>query len=258
VFVANNSVRGEGRLTELDEEALLPRGRHSLSRDQVVTSQRRRMLAAVVAAVAEKGYGRASVADVIGRARVSRETFYEQFADKEDCFLAAYDVGVEMVLAAMRDGARTGGGAGPDGAAGAPGEPPVERFGRALAAYLRTLAGQPTFARGFLIEVYAAGPRALAQRMELQSRFVDLVAELFGARSAGDRFACESLVAAISSLVTTRLGAGLAEELPALHAPVMDLVRRFLPESPSAAAHQAGTAPAARSRPAQEGQVNRP
>ena len=48
--------------------------------------------------VAEKGYPATTVADVVERAGVSRRTFYEQFQDKEACFLAAYDVGLAVVL----------------------------------------------------------------------------------------------------------------------------------------------------------------
>jgi AcrR family transcriptional regulator len=42
----------------------------------------------MVGAVAAKGYAATTVADVLVRARVSRSAFYEQFRDKEDCFLA--------------------------------------------------------------------------------------------------------------------------------------------------------------------------
>ncbi|WP_394835872.1 TetR/AcrR family transcriptional regulator [Pendulispora rubella] len=213
----------------LDDVAPLPRGRHRLSRNDVITSQRDRMLAAMAAAVAEKGYVRTSVADVLRGARVSRETFYEQFADKEACFMAAYESAAELTLNAMSDAARN-----------AAGEP-VERFGEALEAYLQTLASEPTLARTFLIEIYAAGPQAIARRVELQHRFVDLTANLFGARSKQSRFACEALIAAISSLVTSRLGTGNANELAALHTPLMELVRRMLraPESAAPAPHRA-------------------
>jgi TetR/AcrR family transcriptional regulator len=74
--------------------------------------------------------------------------------------------------------------------------------------------------------VYAAGPEAVRRRFELQTRFVDLLAEIFGARSKRDRFACEVLVAAISSLVTAKVAAGEGDELPALHSPLMEYVRR--------------------------------
>ena len=80
---------------------VLPRGRHAAPRPVVREAQRVRMLAAMVQAVAEKGYARVAVADVIERAGVSRKTFYEQFANKEDCFLAAYDATVDDLLATI-------------------------------------------------------------------------------------------------------------------------------------------------------------
>src|SRR5664279_270132 len=61
------------------------------SRDDVAEIQRGRMLAAAVDAVQDVGYAQMTVAQVIGRARVSRKTFYDIFADREDCFLAAFE-----------------------------------------------------------------------------------------------------------------------------------------------------------------------
>src|SRR5262245_28796634 len=58
--------------------------------EDVAMWQRERMLRAMVGAVAEKGYTNVAVADVVQRARVSRATFYEQFVDKTDCFLATF------------------------------------------------------------------------------------------------------------------------------------------------------------------------
>jgi AcrR family transcriptional regulator len=183
------------------------------------------MLAAMAEAVAEKGYARTAVADVIERAGVSRETFYEQFADKEDCFLAAYDTGVEALLEVMAE-AVAGSRAGPE-----------KRLDRVLSAYFAAIAAEPAFARTFLIEVYAVGPRALERRVELQQRFVAMVAEIFGLESAShgasERFACEALVAAISSLVTSRVGAGRLDELDELRAPLVGLAHRMVP-APSA------------------------
>src|SRR5271155_5391292 len=66
-------------------------GPGGLPRGQVTEIQRSRMLAAAVEAVAEVGYARMTVAQVIGRARVSRKTFYDVFTDREDCFLAAFE-----------------------------------------------------------------------------------------------------------------------------------------------------------------------
>ena len=63
----------------------------------LVASPRGRLLDAMTAAVAENGYAATSVADVINRAHASRRTFYEQFADKEDCYLAAFRVASDYV-----------------------------------------------------------------------------------------------------------------------------------------------------------------
>src|SRR5438874_4109885 len=74
-----------------DKFPTLPRGHHRLSRDEVGAAQRTRLLLAVVEVVAERGYAGATVGDVLRRARISRQTFYENFSNKEDCFLAAFD-----------------------------------------------------------------------------------------------------------------------------------------------------------------------
>ncbi len=177
----------------------------------------------MAAAVAERGYARTSVADVAVRAGVSTRAFYEQFADKEECFLAAYDAGVGALLAAARDALD-------DVATSSP----LVRFERALAAYLDVMSLEPHFARTFLLEVYAAGPRALELRREVQRRFVEVMVEALGSgRGGGDapaeeRFACEALVGAVSSLVTARVAAGEYDDLPALRRPIMGLVERHL------------------------------
>ena len=79
----------------------LPRGPHRLSRAEVENHQRERMLAAMIAAAGTKGYGSTTIGDITRRARVSRDTFYEQFANKEACFLAAYDAITRELLDQM-------------------------------------------------------------------------------------------------------------------------------------------------------------
>src|SRR3954463_16064281 len=144
----------------------LPRGPHNLTRDDVLASQRARMIDAMVATVARKGYASTTVGDVVAGAGVSRKTFYEHFRDKEECFLAAFDAGFEGLLAAIVA-------AEPDG-------PGWEETLRArVRAYLVTLASRPEFARTFLIEVFAAGPRALERRAEVHARFAHLIADLY-------------------------------------------------------------------------------
>src|SRR5580700_526556 len=84
----------------------LPRGPHHLGPVEVARHQRVRMHGAMVEAVAGSGYGGTSVKQVIGLAGVSRRAFYEQFANKEECFLATFDLiaarGVARISQAYR------------------------------------------------------------------------------------------------------------------------------------------------------------
>jgi AcrR family transcriptional regulator len=69
----------------------LPHGPHGLGREQVARHQRARLYRGMVESVYQRGYAGTSVANVIALAGVSRRAFYEQFSNKEDCFLATYD-----------------------------------------------------------------------------------------------------------------------------------------------------------------------
>jgi AcrR family transcriptional regulator len=144
----------------------LPRGPHNLTRDDVLASQRERMIEAMAGTVAHKGYGATTVSDVVAAAGVSRKTFYEHFRDREDCFLAAYDAGVDALLAAIV-------------AAESDASGWEERLRARVRAYLCALAARPDFARTFLIEVSAAGPSALERRAEVHGRFAQLIADLY-------------------------------------------------------------------------------
>jgi AcrR family transcriptional regulator len=131
----------------------LPSGRHGLTREAVVASQRGRLVDAMAQVVAEKGYPAATVADVVERAGVSRRTFYEQFADKEACFLAAYDFGLAVVLGRIREAVEVSPGAGWRARARA-----------GVEAFLALLAAEPAFARSLQLEILTAGTAALERR----------------------------------------------------------------------------------------------
>lgn len=116
-------------------------------------SQRSRIHRAMIQVVSTRGYPETRVVDVIGVAGVSRKTFYELFDSKEDCFLAAYDVLLGNLL-------------GEAGKAfeGSPGASWAERIRGVLEAMLEHLAAHPEEARFAIVEVLAAGPKALARR----------------------------------------------------------------------------------------------
>lgn len=116
-------------------------------------SQRNRIHQAMVEVVSERGYPETRVVDVIGVAGVSRKTFYELFDSKEHCFLAAYDVLLGNLLAEATEAFESQSGA-----------PWAERVSAALGALLNHLAKHPDEARFAIVEVLAAGPKAVARR----------------------------------------------------------------------------------------------
>jgi len=200
----------------------LPRGRHHLTREQVAASQRQRLLQGITEVVAEKGYVHASVADVLKRAHVSRETFYEHFTDKQACFLSAFEEAAELLLTTVA------------GAVGPPELPALERFDQVLTRYLDGLASDPARARTFLLEIYAAGPAAATRRFEVQRQFVELMLRvLLDDRRWRDlpdpEFAARMVVGGVAALVTGKVAAGDHDALPGLREPVMAHVRSLMP-----------------------------
>jgi AcrR family transcriptional regulator len=152
----DQGIPGSRSATEPDRR--LPRGRHDLPREFIARTQRDRLIDAMARTVAEKGYPGASLGDVCGAAGVSTRAFYEHFADKETCFLAAFDLG-----AGLLQGAVAGAYAGT--------VPWPERMRRGLDTLLRILSAEPAFAALAVVEVLAAGPTARARRRLLLEAF---------------------------------------------------------------------------------------
>jgi AcrR family transcriptional regulator len=107
----------------------------------------------MIEVVSQRGYPETRVVDVIGAAGVSRKTFYELFESKEDCFLATYDILLENLLGEAADAFESHSE-----------EPWPVRIAAALEALLVHLARHPHEARFAIVEVLAAGPKALARR----------------------------------------------------------------------------------------------
>lgn len=202
-------------MTDVRSLAPLPKGRHTLTRDQVEESQRLRLAVATAEALAEDGYANTPVAAILDRAGVSRQTFYQLYGNKLECFLDTLDL-VGAVLVDQLGGALAGG-------TGAP----VDRAGAAIERYLETIADNLPFARLYIVEVHAAGPAALVRRAELQHRVVDALADLLDADAPDDRFACEAYVAAVSALVTLPVVTGDVDAIRALRDPLIGQLRRI-------------------------------
>ena len=189
-------------------------GRPRRSSEDVAAWQRHRMLSAMVAAVAEKGYTAVAVADVVQGARVSRATFYEQFDDKADCFVAAFHWCVDTFVERLRaTNPRT--------------VPPRERLHSILETYLGGMAEFPDGARVCLVDVYAVGPTAALHRKQIQFDFMELMQHLHEDFAAGGEpvheltpFDFEAVVGAISSIATNKIAMGEAGDLPSLLEPL--------------------------------------
>src|SRR4029077_8184417 len=123
----------------------LPRGRHGLSRAFIAKDQRDRLIVAIAGSLDEHGYDRTTVAAISSRAGVSKSDFYRHFANKDECFFAAYDEAVECLRGEMLT-ACAGQGEWAEGVCAG------------LAAALAGLAAEPARANLLLVEGLRAGP----------------------------------------------------------------------------------------------------
>src|SRR5579872_2292345 len=144
-------------------------GRYGLGRERVADIQRARMLSAAVDVVAERGVSNVTVAHVVARSRISRRTFYELFADREECLLAALDDAIERAADRVVPAYESGRGW-------------VERVGLGLAALLSFLDAEPAVGRLLVVESLGAGPAALERRQRV---LVQLIAVVDSGRGEG-------------------------------------------------------------------------
>ncbi len=181
---------------------------------QLEEIQRSRLMAGAVDAIEELGYAQTTVAHITARARVSRRTFYELFANREECLQAVLEdvavlVGAELAAAGLdglgwRERVRTG-------------------LWRMLAFFDR----EPVLARVCVVQALCAGPRVLRRREEILSQLAGAVDEgrLEGPR--GERcspLVAEGLVGAAAAIVHARLFRGEHEPLTGLLGELMGMI----------------------------------
>jgi AcrR family transcriptional regulator len=191
-------------------------GPNGLPRGQVTEIQRSRMLTAAVEAVEEVGYSRLTVAQVIGRAKVSRKTFYDVFEDREDCFLAAFDQAINQASVLVgeaytqepnwRDGLRSG-----------------------LMALLVFMDDEPGLARLCVVEALGAGPKVLERRgevLEVLKEVVDRGRAQSGSRAGREppQVTAEGVIGAVFAVLHARLLTGGREPFTDLLGPLMSML----------------------------------
>jgi AcrR family transcriptional regulator len=191
-----------------DSDSRFPSGPRKLPGDLVRAIQRERLLVGMLRAVSELGYRSTNVQDVIERAGVSRPTFYEHFANKDDCFLAAFDT----CAARLRDQVAT--------AADAGGDVWRDRIRLGFIALLTFAATEPEAARMVIVEARAATPDAALRRIALIDHFATCidakVHELLPAGTTHSPVTASGVVGGVESLLYARLNKGQMDDLPAL------------------------------------------
>jgi AcrR family transcriptional regulator len=188
-----------------------PRGRHRLPQEVIARSQRERLLEAAIRVVAAKGYAATTVADLTKEAGISRTTFYELFADKEACFLAAYDNAVDALVRRI-------------GAAYEAEERWPERARAGLVELLAALAEEPALARLALVDVGAAGPAAQRRYRAAVQRLIPLFEEGRDFAPGGRELPANTsrmAIGGVAGLLSDELVAGRAKQLPSLLSDVL-------------------------------------
>lgn len=158
----------------------LPPGSHGIPAEVVARNQRERLVAAMAEVCAEHGYAEASVAGVAKRAGVSSLTFYEQFAGKRDCLLAAH----RQLLGRLLEEVDRARGAEHEGDA---------KTRAAIRTALALFAADPPSARLLTVEILAAGPEGAKRH--------DAMVEAFAERLGTDWVHAAGILALVGKLV---------------------------------------------------------
>jgi AcrR family transcriptional regulator len=180
--------------------ARLPPGRHGLPRSFVAGQQRLRILAGMLRALPGRGYPATTIAHVTGEAGVSRAAFYQQFANKEECFLATYEMAggwfCERVERAVS------------------GEPWPGRVRVGVAEALSVLAANPAVAHLIAVEALQAGAAARERQQACLARFAAAVGPDAAHRAEVLPELEELLLGGVVSLIARYVDSGRAEQLP--------------------------------------------
>jgi AcrR family transcriptional regulator len=136
---------------KISDELMIPPGRHTLRPEEVRTRQRERLLRAMGRCVSERGYAETTIGDVVRVARTSRSVFYKHYADKEECFLETYKQMTKVrIRASLTAAAKV--------------SDWKDKLDAGIATYFDWMAAHPEVAVATVVEVHAAGRRALKAR----------------------------------------------------------------------------------------------
>jgi AcrR family transcriptional regulator len=173
----------------------------------VVENQRQRIAGGMIAVVVERGYLATTVTQVVAAAGVSRRTFYNYYADKQEAFFDVYRQVSDFLLEAMAEAV-----------GGAKGGWPARVQAR-LAALLDGFAANPDLGRFCLGAPPAAGGAVAATYRDFLVRLVEVLGEGRPKRARSVGPAAEyglagGLAALILAALAERSGEGLRDLLP--------------------------------------------
>src|SRR5215210_18179 len=199
-------------MAEQPDPRTVPRGRHAPPLDVRLSVQRRRLFEAASAVFARVGYAEASAEAISREAGMSKATFYEHFANKEECILALFDEAAGQVNRAMAAAGQERSRDSYD-----------EHVAAGVRAFLDTLAAHRNSAQTLLVEIIGAGPRAAARRDAILETFADglhrdnaRTAPRYGAPTFATTDDAFAVIGAAVELVSRQLRTGRPETPGAL------------------------------------------
>lgn len=176
--------------------------RPMLSPEIVAGFRRRRFGDAMAALCVERGYRATTIADVISRAHTSRNTFYEHFESKDECFLEVLERGVSELFSCADAACRSA--------------EPEQRVEAALAAVLGWVAEEPTLAWVCFVESACATPESLRRYVSAVTDFATLLRGNVPTEVSRPATTEESLVGGVASILRFRIQNGEAQRVPEL------------------------------------------
>jgi AcrR family transcriptional regulator len=195
----------------------LPHGPHGMNREEVARHQRARLYGGMIESISERGYSSTTVAHVIGLAGVSRRAFYEQFSNKQECFLATYDIVVarsrKQVLEAWNSERGW-----------------ANRLHASYKTFLDDIVADPKGAHLVLVDSLGIGLKARERLHLAGSAYERLVAAAF--RASPDTtplppIASHAIVGGVRHVVFNRLREGRVSELRHLADELLDWVEAY-------------------------------
>lgn len=183
-----------------------------------VHEHRRRLLEGMAHAVAAKGYGDTTIADIVREASVSRRTFYEHFSTKAECLLALYEAASRNALKVLRNSID-------------PAHDWHMQIEHALTAYFGCMAENPVLMRTLYVEILGLGPEGLETRRRVNRAIADFILQVVngqGGRTGDKALSADmamAIVGGINELILQAIEEERVARLTELVAPGSRLVR---------------------------------